>query len=148
LLPIRNAWEKTRKNGGNGGLSTTDFACKEPSERSYWLCDNPDKTTSAGIWTMTLQRFLELHRKRQQTDRRMYVTGINSLTEKAKEHMIATNIVTVSSAAMCLPRFQSFRNASYTRRSTSIGLKPARAMWGLNIRLFLPPPEHGNIHDQ
>jgi hypothetical protein len=121
-------------------LATTGFwPVKSRLKEVIDYADNPDKTTERKYLADDLAAALEYTENDTKTDKKMYVTGINCITEKAYEQMTATKQrygkLGGNVAYHC---FKSFRTGEVTPEDAhQIGLETARAMWGNDYEIVV-----------
>ncbi|MDD4496231.1 MAG: relaxase/mobilization nuclease domain-containing protein [Eubacteriales bacterium] len=121
-------------------MATTGFwPVKSRLKEVIDYADNPDKTTERKHLNADLAAALEYAENDNKTDKKMYVTGINCITEKAYEQMTATKQrygkLGGNVAYHC---FQSFCTGEVTSdEAHQIGLETARAMWGNDYEIVV-----------
>jgi hypothetical protein len=132
-------------------MATTGFwPVKSRLKEVIDYADNPDKTTEHRYLDDDLAAALEYAENDSKTDRRMYVTGINCLTEKAYEQMTATKQrYGKLGGNVAYHGFQSFCTGEVTpEEAHQIGLETARAMWGAEYEIVVTTHLNtDNIHN-
>ena len=132
-------------------MATTGFwPVKSRLKEVIDYADNPDKTTEREYLDDDLAAALAYAENDNKTDRKMFVTGINCLTEKAYEQMSATKQrYGKFSGNVAYHGFQSFRTDEVTpKEAHQIGLETARAMWGSEYEIVVTTHLNtDNIHN-
>lgn len=132
-------------------MATTGFwPVKSRLKEVIDYTDNPDKTTERKYLDDDLAAALEYAENDSKTDRKMYVTSINCLTEKAYEQMTATKQhYGKLGGNVAYHGFQSFRTGEVTpEEAHQIGLETARAMWGSEYEVVVTTHLNtDNIHN-
>lgn len=121
-------------------MATTGFwPVKSRLKEVIDYADNPDKTTERKYLDDDLAAALEYAESDSKTDRKMHVSGINCLTEKAYEQMTATKQrYGKLGGNVAYHGFQSFRTGEVTpEEAHQIGIETARRMWGLNYEIVV-----------
>ncbi len=121
-------------------MATTGFwPVKSRLKEVIDYADNPDKTTERKYLDDDLAAALEYAENDSKTDFRMYVTGINCLTEKAYEQMTATKQrYGKLGGNVAYHGFQSFKSGEVTpEEAHAIGLETARQMWGKDYEIVV-----------
>ena len=132
-------------------MATTGFwPVKSRLKEVIDYADNPDKTTERRFLDDDLAAALEYAGNDKKTDRRMFVTGINCITEKAYEQMTATKQrYGKPGGNVAYHGYQSFRTGEVTpEEAHQIGLETARAMWGNDYEIVVTTHLNtDNIHN-
>ena len=121
-------------------MATTGFwPVKSRLKEVIDYADNPDKTTERKYLDDDLAAALEYAEKDSKTDRKMYVTGINCLTEKVYEQMSATKQrYGKLGGNVAYHGYQSFKSGEVTpEEAHAIGLETARRMWGKDYEIVV-----------
>ena len=121
-------------------MATTGFwPVKSRLKEVIDYADNPDKTTERKYLDDDLAAALEYAEKDSKTDRKMYVTGINCLTEKAYEQMSATKQrYGKLGGNVAYHGYQSFKSGEVTpEEAHAIGLETAIRMWGKEYEIVV-----------
>lgn len=132
-------------------MATTGFwPVKSRLKEVIDYADNPDKTTERKYLDDDLAATLIYAENNSKTDRKMYVTGINCLTSKAYEQMMATKQrYGKTGGNVAYHSFQSFRTGEVTpEEAHQIGIETARAMWGSEYEIVVTTHLNtDNIHN-
>lgn len=132
-------------------MATTGFwPVKSRLKEVIDYADNPDKTTERKYLDDDLAAALEYAENDNKTDRKMFVTGINCITEKAYDQMTATKQrYGKLGGNVAYHGFQSFRTGEVTpEEAHQIGLETARAMWGSEYEIVVTTHLNtDNIHN-
>src|SRR5574344_685240 len=132
-------------------VATTGFwPVKSRLKEVIDYADNPDKTTERKYLDDDLAATLIYAENNSKTDRKMYVTGINCLTSKAYEQMMATKQrYGKTGGNVAYHSFQSFRTGEVTpEEAHQIGIETARAMWGSEYEIVVTTHLNtDNIHN-
>jgi len=132
-------------------VATTGFwPVKSRLKEVIDYADNPDKTTERKYLDDDLAAALEYAENDDKTDRKMFVTGINCITEKAYEQMSATKQrYGKPGGNVAYHGYQSFRTGEVTpEEAHQIGLETARAMWGNEYEIVVTTHLNtDNIHN-
>lgn len=132
-------------------MATTGFwPVKSRLKEVIDYADNPDKTTERKYLDDDLAAALEYAENDDKTDRKMFVTGINCITEKAYEEMSATKQrYGKPGGNVAYHGYQSFRTDEVTpEEAHQIGLETARCMWGSEYEIVVTTHLNtDNIHN-
>jgi len=112
--------------------------------------DNPDKTTNPKYLDDDLAKALKYVENDDKTDRKMFVTGINCITIRAYEEMMATKLhFGKMGGNVAYHGYQSFKVAEVTpEEAHKIGLETARRMWGKEYQMVVTTHLNtDNIHN-
>lgn len=112
--------------------------------------DNPDKTTNPKYLDDDLAKALEYVENDDKTDMKMFVTGINCITVRAYEEMMATKRhFGKTGGNVAYHGYQSFKVGEVTpEEAHKIGLETARRMWGKEYQMVVTTHLNtDNIHN-
>lgn len=100
---------------------------------------NPDKTTDKKYLDEDLHNALRYVENDDKTDKRMYVSGINSPTKRAYQYMMATKQrYGKLGGNVAYHGYQSFVSGEVTpEEAHEIGLETARRMWGNDYEIVV-----------
>ena len=101
--------------------------------------DNPDKTTNPKHLDDDLAKALKYVENDDKTDMKMFVTGINCITVRAYEEMMATkHHFGKTGGNVAYHGYQSFKIDEVTpEEAHKIGLETARRMWGKEYQMIV-----------
>lgn len=112
--------------------------------------DNPDKTTNPKYLDDDLAAVLKYAENDDKTDMKMFVTGINCITVRAYEEMMATKRhFGKTGGNVAYHGYQSFKVDEVTpEEAHKIGLETARRMWGKEYQIVVTTHLNtDNIHN-
>lgn len=121
-------------------MATTGFwPVKSRLKEVIAYANNPNKTTDKRFLDADLAAALKYAENDSKTDRKMYVTGINCLTEKAYEQMMATKLrYGKLGGNVAYHGYQSFVSGEVTpEEAHQIGMETARRMWGADYEIVV-----------
>lgn len=121
-------------------MATTGFwPVKSRLKEVIDYADNPDKTTDRKYLDNNLAAALEYAENDDKTDKKMFVTGINCITEKAYEQMTATKQrYGKLGGNVAYHGFQSFKTGEVTPEEChQIGIETAKRMWGYDYEIIV-----------
>lgn len=114
-------------------MATTGFwPVKNNFKYTLDYAENPDKTTSEKYLDNDLYRAIRYVENDDKTDKKLFVTGINCVTERAYECMMSTKKKYGKLGGnLAYHGFQSFAEGEVTpEQCHQIGIETAKRMWG------------------
>lgn len=121
-------------------LATTGFwPVKSNLKYTLDYAENPDKTTAEKYLDNDLYSALRYVENDEKTDRKLFVTGINCVTERAYECMTATKKrYGKTTGNLAYHGFQSFAEGEVTPEEChAIGIETAKRMWGRDYEVIV-----------
>ena len=112
--------------------TTKIWAIKDSISRVVKYAENPDKTTAEKYLDNDLYAAIRYVENDDKTDRKLFVTGINCVTERAYECMMSTKKrYGKPGGNLAYHGYQSFAEGEVTPEEChQIGIETAKRMWG------------------